>query len=826
MSNIPLSPLAAAMRKKTRALLSPTLLALALSSPLLAMAQPVALDIPAQSLVGALNALAQQANLQLLYSPDAIKNLRTPALKGNLEPTQALNLLLQNSGLTYELNGNSVTLRPVTSNDAALELAPTDINARGAIATTEDSGSYTSNVATIGKGEHKLKDIPQSVSIVTRKAMDDQNLATLDEVLEKSTGITTFQSPSGGKYVYSRGFEVDTYQYDGVPMDRRYYAVGSSFISDTFFYDRVEILRGANGLLQGTGTPSAAINLVRKKPKAEPFVSVTASAGSWDTYRQTVDAGAPLTPDGSLRGRVAVGHEDRDFFYDDADSKKNLLYGVLEYDLTPNTVISVGASVEDTHAKPFFGGLPRNSDGSAISASRDTYTGADWNKWDSKTVSYFSDLTHDFNDDWRLKAAATWTRETNYMLYSFGRGAITAPYSNGNGMLNRAYEYDFENINKAADINLTGKWRAFEKEHEIVVGANASDLRTDDLQGGQTTLGAMNLYDPVSPRRPTYNELYVTSNYAAVTDAKIQQSGIYSVLRYKLLDPLTLVLGARVSNYKYEYNYDPIGANARLESHPRAKETGEVTPYGGLIYELTPEWSAYVSYADIFKPQTELTSDNGTLKPIVGSNYELGLKGELFEGRLNTSFAIFRIDQENRAQYNYQSQCGIDEETNCYESTGKVRSEGFDAEISGEVATGLQLFAGYTYVHTEYLDVIYDDEKGSTGFSYTPKHMFRTWAEYTLPDQFKQWTVGAGGTVQSANYHSNYDGMNGIDKIEQAGYAVWNARVGYQINKNFNVSINGNNLADKKYYSTIGWLNADNHYGDPRNYTLTLKADF
>ncbi|MEN0107019.1 MAG: secretin and TonB N-terminal domain-containing protein, partial [Pseudomonas sp.] len=190
MSNVQLSPLAAAVRRKTRALLSPTLLALALSSPLQALAQPVALDIPAQSLVGALNALAQQANLQLLYSPDAIKNLRTQPLKGNLEPAQALNQLLQGSGLTYELNGNSVTLRPLSA-DERTELTPSTIVGQGLGVTTEDSGSYTSNVATIGKGEHKLKEIPQSVSIVTRKAMDDQNLNTLNEVLEKTTGITT-----------------------------------------------------------------------------------------------------------------------------------------------------------------------------------------------------------------------------------------------------------------------------------------------------------------------------------------------------------------------------------------------------------------------------------------------------------------------------------------------------------------------------------------------------------------------------------------------------------------------------------------------------------
>ncbi|MEK1943108.1 MAG: TonB-dependent siderophore receptor, partial [Pseudomonas sp.] len=729
MSNIPLSPLAAAMRKKTRALLSPTLLALALSSPLLAMAQPVALDIPAQSLVGALNALAQQANLQLLYSPDAIKNLRTPALKGNLEPAQALNLLLQNSGLTYELNGNSVTLRPATSSDAALELAPTDINARGASATTEDSGSYTSNVATIGKGEHKLKDIPQSVSIVTRKAMDDQNLNTLNEVLEKTTGITTYQSPSGGKYIYSRGFEVETFQYDGVPLDRRYYGVGSGFTSDTQIYDRVEVLRGANGLLQGSGAASGAVNLVRKRPKVEPSLSIQASAGSWDNYRQSIDGSTPLNADGTLRARVVAAHEDRDYFYDTAESKKNLLYAIVEYELAPSTVIAVGASVEDLHSTPFFGGLPRAKNGSALDISRSTYTGADWNKWNNKQTTYFSDLTHDFNEDWTLKAAASYVRETNDMYYAWGRGSVDP--ATGDGMTSRAYLYEFENTNKGADINLTGKFRNLGREHEVVVGANASDLRTDDLQGGFFPASAnvnvpMNIYDPVSPPLPTKSQMLSTS-YAAYTKAKITQSGIYGVMRYKLLDPLTFVVGARTSNYTYDYELQRVVSGAKLPPSS-AKESGEVSPYGGFIYELTPEWSAYISYADIFKPQTELSAESAPLKPIEGSNYEVGLKGELFEGRVNTSFSIFQVDQKNKAMYGFGTAC--DGEDACYFAGGKARSRGFDAEISGEILTDLQLFAGYTYTHTENLNDPGEDptlptQAGKAYNSYTPKHMLR-----------------------------------------------------------------------------------------------------
>lgn len=782
---------------------------------------PQAYSISSGSLAQVLARFASEGGVTLQYTSELTRGLSSPGLVGQFGIEEGFLKLLAGTGLHAVRRGDTVYgLEPLPVDPSALNLEPLNITGRQLDASTEGSGSYTANAVTIGKSTHRLKDIPQSVSVVTRKAMDDQQLDTLDEVLEKTTGITTFQSPSGGKYIYSRGFEVETIQYDGVPLDRRYYAIGSSFTSDTLLYDRVEVLRGANGLLQGSGNPGAAINLVRKRPKAEPALSITASAGSWDTYRQTLDASAPLTADGSLRGRMVAAHEDRDYFYDTAESRKNVLYGILEYDLSDATTVAAGASVEDLHSVPFFSGLPRNKDGSAVNGSRSTFTGADWNTWDNKQVTYFADVTQDFNEDWRLKASASYVRETNYILYSFGRGAVDP--ATGAGMNSRAYLYDFENTNKGGDINLTGKWRALGLEHEVVVGANASDLQTDDLQGGLLNLGAINLYDPVSPQRPSQEQLLGT-NYAGTSHGKIWQNGVYGVVRYKLTEPLTVVLGGRSSNYSYDYELQRFNTASPAPAH--AQESGEFTPYGGLIYALNEQWSAYASYADIFKPQTELSESSTALKPIEGANYEIGLKGELLDGRVNTSFALFSIDQENRAQYTTCSDANND---NCYVAGGKVRSQGFDAEISGEVLAGLQLFAGYTYTTTEFRNDPADDvsSAGAAFNSYTPRHMLRFWADYSLPGAFDQWSVGAGANVQSRNYHTNFGGTDGVGDIEQAGYAIWNARVAYQIDKHFSVALNGNNLLDKKYYSTIGWLYAANHYGDPRNYTMTLRADF
>ncbi|MFK3818234.1 TonB-dependent receptor domain-containing protein [Pseudomonas sp. NPDC089407] len=97
-----------------------------------------------------------------------------------------------------------------------------------------------------------------------------------------------------------------------------------------------------------------------------------------------------------------------------------------------------------------------------------------------------------------------------------------------------------------------------------------------------------------------------------------------------------------------------------------------------------------------------------------------------------------------------------------------------------------------------------ESEAGGTFNTYTPRHLLRFWADYNLPGELDPWTVGRGANIQSRNYHGNFGGADGIGKIEQGGYAIWNARVAYQINKHFSVSLNGNNLFDKKYYSSIG----------------------
>lgn len=152
------------------------------------------------------------------------------------------------------------------------------------------------------------RDIPQSVSIVSQQRMEDQQLQTLGEVMTNTLGISGSQADSDRVSYYSRGFEIDNYMVDGIPtyFESRW-NLGDA-LTDTALYDRVEVVRGANGLMTGTGNPSASINMIRKHATSREFTgNVSTEYGSWNKQRYVMDLQSPLTPDGNVRGRIVTG---------------------------------------------------------------------------------------------------------------------------------------------------------------------------------------------------------------------------------------------------------------------------------------------------------------------------------------------------------------------------------------------------------------------------------------------------------------------------------------------------------------------------------------
>lgn len=789
-----------------------------LASP--ALAQDSTFNLPAGPLASTLNAIAGQSGRIISLEPSLVRGKQAPSVIGQMPAEQAMQRALSGSGLRLRVTDQgNFSVEPVMEHGAALQLGATTIDERSTNVTTEGSGSYAARAVTLGKGTHTLKEIPQSVTVMTRKQLDDQDLTDLKDAANRTTGLVGVQGVGKGLIVTSRGFQIDDWQYDGVPIPRNTYALGNWATQDLIFFDRMEVLRGASGLLQGTGSPGGAINLVRKRGQNAPTVTVTGKAGSWNHYGLQLDAGGPLNQSGTVRGRLVADEDQADSFVDYEWSKTHSLYGALDFDLRDDTTLGLAISRSDAESRPMIRGLPRYADGRPVDQSRSTYTGARWNHSEIDVTTLYADLEHRFNDDWAFKVGAVRMTETNKAKNQRVQTGGSGLQPDGSGVQYADFATDFDSTKIGLDMNLIGHFEALSMQHEVMVGGNYAKLTSDDRYARTFNNSSDTIFDIDRDRADISYDGLINTVGGLGTPSKydIRQKGLYGSWRVKPVEQLTVVLGSRVSWYDYSYRSWTQAAFSDVatpDPESSTNETGQVTPYAGIVYDLTREWAVYASYTDVFEPQTVREAGGSVLKPVIGSNYEIGLKGELMDGRVNTALALFRYDQENRPVNDLASGFACDG-WYCSTPSGKVRSQGLDAEISGEVLTGLQLFAGYTYNTTKYIDDPVNE--GKVFSTWTPKHMLRAWGDYRFGGDWSQVSAGLGFTTQShtLGYEHTFD---------VPGYTVWSARVGYQLTPEIGLALNANNLFDKHYY-TAGYnqLNGNNNFGDPRNVMFSVK---
>lgn len=798
----------------------------------------------------ALAEVAATAGVSLSFDPALTQGRQSPALSGRYTPHEALQHLLAGSGLRLETMRNGTftvveqpavvtPVRPTQPPSAGdYSLREVRVEARR-IGETEGTGSYTSDAITIGKTAQAMRELPQSVSVLTRQRLEDQNITDLGKAAEQAVGFTV-QDSTRLTNIYSRGFLIDSIQLDGgAPMFTGHY---SNLTHDLAQYDRVELLRGAAGLLNGTGNPGGAINLVRKMPTAKPQYSAMVSAGRWNNYRTELDASGPLAFDGKVRGRAVLSYEKRDYFMDRRSSETPLLYGVLEADIGPAATLAVGARERRINEKGTASWVPRYSNGADLHLPRNTGLTTDWSYVDGTSREIFAKLTWRLADRWTMRVNATQARQQGDGFGAFGIGAVDPVTGRGHTWGGTPTWY--QNKQNLIDVNLSGAFDLLGRTHEVLVGVDAQDIASR-WKGSTYTSGVGLPIDVFSLDSSPWTEPNANDWTRDYNPNKQRQMGAYGTLRLEVADNTKLIVGARVNRFKYDQQYwqrtngsgalDPT-APWSLAAATRYSEPTKVTPFAGVVHDLDRNWTAYASYAQIFKPQADLKAGPapGTgLKPMRGSNAEIGLKGELLDGKLNAAFALYRIVQDGKgiADPNYPSESILWAGSCCYQASGKVISQGFDAEVNGEVVRGVNLYAGYTYNNNR------DKTTNAALSSITPRHTVKLWGTWQLPDQASAWKLGAGATVQSTQYVSGtastfnpatglFNGASVPFRYTQGGYAVWNALVEYRVNPRWTLTLNVNNLFDKWYYRTVGSSASGNYYGEPRSWMLTLRGRF
>ena len=684
-----------------------------------------------------------------------------------------------------------------------LTLGEVKISAESGVAgtaTTEGSGSYTTGAMSTAVGlPLSIRETPQSVSVITRQRMDDQGMNDLNDVVKYAPGITLRKFGGDRQQFLARGFSIDNLMYDGLPTTLSSFTLDTVAGADLAMYDRVEVVRGATGLMTGAGSPSATLNLVRKRPTATPQVSITTSAGSWDRYRTEVDATNKLNESGTLRGRIVAAYEDDKSYIDVRAKQRQTFYGVVEADLSDATTWTLGASKQRDDATSDWGSLPAGPNGENLHLPRSTFLSNDWAYWDRDNVTLFTDLTTRFDNGWtsRLAFAKVWAESNTFSSYL---SAVK-----GGGFAQSSGQYDTTDVQTNLDGSLSGPFQWFGREHELTVGASRRQEKFDQKGGFWSKAIPIDIYnfDPGVIPKPDIADRtpYQSQNTAT-------EEGIYAAARFNPFDPLHVIIGTRLSWYDYD---NRSGAGDY-------KVTQQVTPYAGVIYDLNETYSVYASYTEIFKPQTQQDVAGSVLQPMTGESYEVGIKGEYFDGELNASLALFDMTQENRA-YALDTQPANCLATNrtCYEAAGEVRSRGLDAEISGALTPDWQASAAYTLVLSQYVkDKAFD--KGNLFAPNQPKHLFKAATTYHLQGNLHKARIGADVLAQSKTY-----GRVGNGHAEQGAYGVVGLMAGYRLDEHWDARVNLNNVLDQKYWQGIPTASGSGTYGDPRNVMFSLK---
>ncbi|ADY81615.1 putative TonB-dependent receptor [Acinetobacter pittii PHEA-2] len=685
--------------------------------------------------------------------------------------------------------------------DAQVQALQTiQVKASNAEQSSEQTKAYNvKNSSSATKLNIEAKETPQTINVVTRQQIEDFGLNSTRDVLKNTPGVTVSNQETERTTYMARGFEISNILTDGVGFPLSGYNYNNTN-PDTYFYDRVEVVKGADSLTNAFGDPSATINNIRKRPTQEFQASGGVSYGSWDTQRYEADVSGAIIPSGKVRGRIMGYEQTGDSYLDRYSSEKNGFAGIIEADLTDSTLLTAGYSQEQNKPNANnWGALPLlDANGKQISYDRSYNPNPDWAHWDNETQNAFVELKQKINDLWTAKLTYNYldTKHNSRLLYYYGY-----PKTDGSGVSLTPWGGQEHQEKHAVDFNLEGTYKLFNREHEASLGYSYVRSHQQDKQS-TGTINDSNVIKSTTTDWSSWTPQSITwSDFTEAANYKQNINSIYAATRLHLNEDLKLLLGA---------NY--VQAESKGESYgsPMSYSESKVSPYVGLTYNFTPEYTGYMSYTSIFRPQTGIDKDtNQALKPIDGKSYEMGVKSSWLDDRLTGTLSVFKTEQNN---YPLRSSDG--NPLNRKVPTSDLESQGVEVGLSGQITDNVNLSFGYAQFS------IKDTKNGGEARTYNPNQTLNLLTTYT-PPVLPKLKVGAG--LQWQDGIKLYD-SNVNSTIKQDAYALVNLMASYEVNDHITLQANGNNIFDKKYLNSFP--DGQAFYGAPANYTVAVKFKY
>jgi outer membrane receptor for ferric coprogen and ferric-rhodotorulic acid len=775
--------------------------------------------------------------------------LRSRGAAGELTRDEALDQILAGTGLAFRyLDDHTIVVaakpagsvakplgsdrrQPLAGNNRKLERdnsgARSDPTAEVVISSAE--GFVATRVPT------PLREIPQTVAIISHEQIREQNDTDLGDALANAPGITVVRTDSLDTEFYSRGFKVTSFHIDGGAALFNYsdrfpslssQAPGILTLSrpDLSEFDHIELLRGADALFGANSNPGATVSMVRKRPLDSYQLAFDAEVGSWENRRMEVDATGPVAFDGALRARIDGVYADKHYFFQTADSRRRRLFAVLESDVTPSTVLTVGGSYQWDGALPAVNGVPFNLDLTDPHLSHSTSLTFDWATYQSWAREMYFQLRQAFDSDWRLHFnAASWNGGAQYAF-----GYFSNPIDPTTGTLPGKIQVQASNRPNTlrqytVDLTISGSHDWFGHHAEVAAGADItrvfSRVAFDYYTSSPLIVTRASSYDPNAFPDPRITSEPQLGLGIAVAE---RRRGLFASVRTFLRDRFSIVGGARLSDNRDDFTLSTVVGKRSAAAHDGLANSRIVTPYLGAIYDLSKHLSLYASYADIYQSSV-IGIEGVSVPPNYGADWEAGIKGAWRDNSLNGLLVAYRIEQTSRDFFLAGS---LPPEARF----GTNSSEGVDVELNGWLQDGWRIGSGYTYNVNRV-------PAGGSLASWTPRHLLKLWTSIRLPAIARNWTIGGNLRAQSSYASTGTycpvaftDDSCPVDSgkfvLRQSPYAVFDLRASYEIDANWRASVELNNAFDHSFFESLGRPASGSWYGAPRNFLLRLDAHF
>ena len=643
-----------------------------------------------------------------------------------------------------------------------------------------------------------IKDTPQSITSISSEEMAIQGAVTSNQALELMTGIDVQAYETNRAVFNSRGLQIQLTQIDGMGTTNDYATVVGEH--DTFMFEKIELIRGANALLTGVGNSSGTINYVRKRPTNIDEGLVSLSAGSYKNLRGAVDYNKILTENGDWAGRIILSKENKESHIRSLENDRTSIYAVVDGQIGDNGVLTIGASYQkNDQDSPTWGSLTLNYlNGGHAEFDISSSTSADWTYWNTKTKNAFIEYLHLLGNSWEAKVTYNWNTYDSESKLLYGYTPTGGLNNDNTGIVGWAYAGFTKKESKVLDANINGEFDAFGQTHSVLAGISyieeANDTYNRDvLSGNFLPFPDFSVYNGSTYAQPVWGDKQKRG------DGNKKLTRFYMSSRLGITDDFHAILG--VNSIKLEREGSSIYGNVPTQTnYPDLKET---SPYIGLTYDVTQNTLVYASYSNIFQNQDNTDYFGNYLDPMEGINYEVGVKSEFFNKRLLTTLAFFSAEQKGFAI----KAPGLNAQGQSYYVSTDIDSKGIEFESLGKINENTRIGFGLTHVKLE-------DVNGNRIAQWVPKTTINLRLDSKI-EQVPGLRLGMNAKWKSDAYREGGS--------KQDAFIVANAFGSYDIDDKSTIRVNVNNVFNKKYLQGIQYGGI---YGAPINAQVTYEYKF